>query len=225
MSALYLIRHGQAGSRTHYDCLSETGREQARRLGAYFAAQGVRFDAVYSGELRRQIQTAEEARRCCPGMPEPVLDPHWSEFDLEGVYRGIAPLLARDDPEFARQLAALDPGNRQWNACDIAIVRAWIEGRYRFEGESWEAFCARVRSGLDALRAHAAGRTIAVFTSATPMAIAAALSLGVADGTILKLAGVTYNAAITTLRVQPEDLTLFLFNSVAHLPAELRSFR
>jgi hypothetical protein len=41
----------------------------------------------------------------------------------------------------------------------------------------------------------------------------------------MKLAGVTYNAAVTTLRVQPDDLTLFLFNSVAHLPPELRTYR
>ena len=34
----------------------------------------------------------------------------------------------------------------------------------------------------------------------------------------------TYNAAVTTLRLQPDDLTLFLFNGVAHLTPELRTF-
>jgi len=221
VSALYLIRHGQAGSRTDYDCLSETGREQARRLGEYLAAQGVRFEAVYTGELQRQRQTAVEA-----GLPEAVVDRRWNEFDLEGVYRGIAPQLATDDPEFRQQLAELDPNHRHWTPCDIAIVKAWIEGRYGFAGESWIEFGARVREGFEALRnGHASGATVAVFTSATPMALVTALSLGLADGPAMKLAGVTYNTAVTTLRLQPDDLTLFLFNGVAHLTPELRTFR
>lgn len=219
MSALYLIRHGQAGSLTDYDRLSETGREQARRLGEYLAGQGVRFQAVYTGELQRQRQTAVEA-----GMPGAVVDRRWNEFDWEGVYRGIAPQLAADDPEFRRQLAELDPNNSQWTACAMAIGKAWIEGRYQIAGESWVEFCGRVREGLEALRRHGSGETVAVFTSAMPMAIVTALSLGGADGTIMKLAGVTYNAAVTTLRLQPDDLTLFLFNGVAHLTPELRTF-
>ena len=221
MSALYLIRHGQAGSRTDYDCLSETGREQARRLGQYLSAQGVRFEAVYTGELQRQRQTAAEA-----GLPDAIADPHWNEFDLEGVYRGIAPQLAADDPEFRQQLADLDPNHRDWTPCDMAIVKAWIEGRYGFAGESWADFCARIREGVEALRgAHASGTAVAVFTSATPMSLVTAQSLGLAVAPAMKLAGVTYNTAVTTLRLQPDDLTLFLFNGVAHLTPELRTFR
>jgi len=221
VSALYLIRHGQAGSREDYDCLSEVGREQAHRVGQFLAAQGVRLEAVYSGSLQRQRQTAVEA-----GLPDAVVDTRWNEFDLEGVYRGIAPQLAADDPEFRRQLEQLDPTDRRWSSCDIAIVKAWIEGRYRFPGESWAEFNTRIREALEAFRTkHNPGEAVAVFTSATPMAIVTALSLGVADGTIMKLAGVTYNAALTTVRMQPDDLTLFLFNSVAHLTPDLRTFR
>lgn len=54
MSKIYLIRHGQAGTRDHYDLLSNLGRRQSRLLGEYFAAQGVKFAAAYSGELSRQ---------------------------------------------------------------------------------------------------------------------------------------------------------------------------
>jgi broad specificity phosphatase PhoE len=225
VSALYLIRHGQAGSRTDYDCLSEVGREQARRAGAFLASQGAQFTAVYAGALNRQLQTAEEARRAFPGLPAPVVEPLWNEFDLELVCREVTPRLAADDPDFRRRLAEIDPHDRNWNACDIAIVRAWIEGRYAIDGESWEAFGARIREAVASVRRHGPGEAVAVFTSATPMAIATALSLGVTDGHIMKLAGVTYNAAVTTLRVQPDDLTLFLFNSVAHLPPELRTYR
>lgn len=225
MSALYLIRHGQAGSLDDYDKLSETGRAQSRLLGAYLAGQQIRFAAAYSGSLRRQIETAEEVRRACDAMPEITVDPRWNEFDLEGVYRGIAPQLAAEDQEFRRQLAAVRSEDRDWTACGMALVEAWIEGRYSFEGESWAAFLGRIRGALEALRKRPGGQAVAVFTSATPMAIVAAMALGVTDGTIMKLAGVTFNTAMTTLRVQPHDLTLFLFNGVAHLTPELRTFR
>ena len=62
---IYLVRHGQtlqnrAGllqGRSDFP-LNEMGREQARRVGAFFREQGVRFDAVYTSPLRRAVQTA-----------------------------------------------------------------------------------------------------------------------------------------------------------------------
>ena len=62
---IYLVRHGQtkqnrAGvlqGRSDFP-LNEQGEEQARRVGAYFRAQGVRFDVVYSSPLCRARQTA-----------------------------------------------------------------------------------------------------------------------------------------------------------------------
>jgi hypothetical protein len=42
----------------------------------------------------------------------------------------------------------------------------------------------------------------------------------------MRLAGVTYNAALTTLRVRPNDLMLFGFNGIPHLAEPgLRTFR
>ena len=59
---IYLVRHGQtlqnrAGllqGRSDFP-LNEMGREQARRVGAFFREQGVRFDAVYTSPLRRAV--------------------------------------------------------------------------------------------------------------------------------------------------------------------------
>ncbi len=59
MSVLYLIRHGQAGTRENYDSLSELGRRQARLLGEHL--RGIEFAAAYSGSLARQRATAAEA--------------------------------------------------------------------------------------------------------------------------------------------------------------------
>src|SRR3954463_13985995 len=107
MSRLYMVRHGQAGTRQAYDSLSDLGRRQAQLLGEYFAAQGIRFTAAYCGELLRQRQTAEEVRQACLAaaapFPQIEVEPCWNEFDLDHVYTGLAPQLCAADPEFSRE--------------------------------------------------------------------------------------------------------------------------
>jgi broad specificity phosphatase PhoE len=62
VSRLYLIRHGQAGTRDNYDALSDLGRQQSRLLGEYFVNQGLSFTSAITGPNARQQQTAEEVR-------------------------------------------------------------------------------------------------------------------------------------------------------------------
>ena len=234
MSVVYLIRHGQAGTRENYDSLSELGRQQARLLGEHFTAQDIRFDAVYSGSLARQRATVEQA---CPGQAVTV-DPGWDEFDLSQVYAELAPVMADADAEFHRDYAAMQeavvtsrgahdaPVHRRWNDCDKKVVRAWVEGRYPYSGESWGAFTARIRAALDRLvRLNHAGN-VAVFTSATPTGICAAKTLDLEDVRAMWLAGVLFNASFTTLRVRGDEVRLFSLNNTPHLdtPA-LRTFR
>ena len=238
MSSIYLIRHGQAGTRQEYDALSEIGRLQARRLGEYLARQRVVFSAAVSGSLRRQRETATEAAAACRAaggeFPEAAVDANWNEFDLDTVYRDVGPALAAADPAFREQYAELTRQaaderhaiHHSWAPCDAAIVNAWIEGRYPSSAEPWDAFVTRVRRCLGTLPPCAPGGAIAVFTSAVPIAIWVAHSLAVANGRTLRLAGVMYNCAVTTFRRQPDDLLLFSFNGIPHLPEpELRTFR
>ncbi len=230
MSVLYLVRHGQAGTRENYDSLSDLGRTQARLLGEHFRAQGIHFVAAYSGSLARQQATAAEA------LPDAEIhvDPGWDEFDLSHVYGELAPRLIADDEAFRagydemqsairRQDAAV---HRKWNDCDKKCVRAWIEGRYEYSGESWTAFVLRIHGALRRVVEAAHDGNIAVFTSATPIGISAARTLEIEDGRAMWLAAVMFNASFTTLRVHGEEVRLFTLNGVPHLnDAELRTFR
>ena len=239
MSALYLIRHGQAGPRNRYDVLSELGERQAVRLGEHLASQRTRFDVVVTGSLQRQRRTAELARQVYEAagqpFPEIVIDAQWDEFDLSRVYEEIAPRLAHDEPTVARAYERMleDLANehsavhRVHNPCDIAVVTAWVEGRYAYGGESWPEFRARVEGALASLYAHEEpGRKTAVFTSATPIGIAAAIALELDQRQLWRLAGVAYNSSVTTLRLAREELRLFSFNGLPHLPdPALWSFR
>src|SRR5208282_4823819 len=230
MSILYLVRHGQAGTRENYDSLSEVGRIQARLLGQHFREQRIHFAATYSGSLARQRGTAMEA------LPDAgiIVDAGWDEFDLSNVYRELAPRLSADDEQFrieyeemqraiARNEAAV---HRKWNDCDRKCVRAWVEGRYQYSGESWNAFVARVHAALGRVIDAAHEGNIAVFTSATPIGVSAAKTLEIADGRAMWLAAVMFNASFTTIRMHGDEIRLFTLNAIPHLnEASLRTFR
>jgi broad specificity phosphatase PhoE len=242
MSTLYLIRHGQAGTRQLYDTLSDLGRAQARHLGDYFAAQRIEFAAVYSGALHRQIETAAQVHHAYSRIgfpiPDAVVDSCWNEFDLDEVYERLAPLVSADDPEFQRDYdemreavrrSQLDPHaevHRRWRRCDVTIVRAWIEGRYPFSGESWSQFRERVTSPLERLRAYGRDDVIAVFTSATPVALWMAAALGIDEHRTMQLAAAQHNSAFTVLQLRPDGLRLSGFNHTPHLAGPgLRTYR
>ena len=238
MSSIYLFRHGQAGTRTDYDTLSELGRLQSRLLGESLIAHRVQFTAAFSGALARQQQTAAEVAAAYEraGLPFPAveIDTHWNEFDLDAVYRDFAPLLAAEDPQFRdeheQMLAyAADQNHsihRRWTRCDMMVLRAWVSGREPCTGETWRAFQDRIAAGRDLLSSFAPEASVAIFTSATPMGILAGLALGADGRTRLRLAGVLYNSAWLVLRLKDGELTLFSFNNAPHLhdPA-MRTFR
>jgi broad specificity phosphatase PhoE len=234
MSVLYLVRHGQAGTRENYDSLSDLGRRQARLLGEHFRDQGTRFAAAYSGSLARQKATA------CEVLPDAEIatDSGWDEFDLAHVYRELAPRLMEDDEQFRVEYAEMQRDielsqgahgaavHRKWNDCDKKCVRAWVEGRYAYSGESWVAFVGRIHAALGRVIDSAHDGNVAVFTSATPIGVSAAKTLDIADGRAMWLAAVMFNTSFSTLRVHGDEVRLFTLNAIPHLDSgDLRTFR
>ncbi len=242
MSRLYLVRHGQAGTRKSYDSLSELGRRQARLLGEYFVSEKIHFTGAYCGALVRQEETAAEVRAVyreagvC--FPEIVREPGWDEFDLTHVYRALAPRLCAEDPEFEREYqelaaqaraAAEQPEasvNRRWLPCDVKVVEAWIRGRHAYDGESWQVFRERVIGCRLKLDPAERDENIVVFTSATPIGIWTALAMEIHDERAMRLAGVLHNTSCTVMRLHDGELRLHSFNAIPHLgETGLRTYR
>lgn len=238
MGVIYLIRHAQAGSRDNYDVLSELGREQARLLGAHFAEQEIEFGAVYAGGMERQRHTAEIACEVMASrglnVPPVTSDEQWNEFSLISVYRAIAKRMMDESPEFERDYREMQEAIRRdphttggaTGRCDAAIIRAWIAARYEdYQGESWVAFRKRIHLCGAQVWNNGSESSIAVFTSATPVAILTAAALGLDDQKLLSILGVIYNSGITILKSRGDELRLFTFNSTPHLGASQRTFR
>jgi broad specificity phosphatase PhoE len=242
LSNIYLVRHGQAGTREAYDSLSSLGQQQAQLLGEYFLTQRLEFIEVYCGSMERQLQTALEVKkvydRAGVSFPTVTVDDQWNEFDLTDIYRELGPKLSEIDGEFRSQyeemrlevkqnIGVTDAKvHRQWRKCDTKIVDAWISGTLSYGGETWKQFQERVRACLSKVERLPPRANVLVSTSATPTGVLTGLALGLSDARVRQLAGVLYNSSYTTLRLRDERLQLFQFNAVPHLTIpELRTFR
>jgi broad specificity phosphatase PhoE len=242
LSNVYLVRHGQAGTREAYDSLSELGLKQARLLGEYFVSQRIEFAVVYSGSLNRQQQTAagisEAYAQSGQSFPQITVDDQWNEFDLTGIYKEIGPKLCEVDAVFrseyeemrreVRENAGVVDAtvHRQWRPCDTKMVEAWIAGKFSYSGESWPQFRERVSSRVAKLNEVPRQANVLVSTSATPTGVMTDLALGL-DGTeVRRLAGVLFNSSYSMLRERDGSWQLFQYNAVPHLTAaELRTHR
>ena len=228
---IYLIRHGQAGSRDNYDLLSDLGKDQARRLGEYFRAAGISFRAAYAGSMRRQQETAAAVLGEVLNPPEVWVDARWNEFSLEGLWKTLAPRLLSENEQFARDYDRLHTGNpnidRVMTSCDVELIRAWMRNHQGCDGvEPWTEFRARVEETRGEMASFGSGESVAVFTSATPAAVWCGAALEVDDRRVFRIAGVLYNTSFSTLRLSGQELTLFSLNNIPHLAdASLRTFR
>lgn len=228
---LYLIRHGQAGSRDDYDRLSDLGKRQAQLLGEYFRSAGVSFCAAYAGGMRRQRETAEIVLGELQDGPETGTDARWNEFSLEGLWKTLAPRLIAENEQFARDYHASHAPNpnidRVMTSCDVELIRAWMRNHHPCDGvEPWTEFRSRVEAPRPDLAAYGPGESVAVFTSATPTAVWCGSALEVDERKIFRIAGVLGNTSYSTLRLRDGELTLFSLNNVPHLrEAALRTYR
>jgi broad specificity phosphatase PhoE len=133
--------------------------------------------------------------------------------------------LARDDERFREAFERLgnsmrDEDNsvhRVHHYCDIEVIRAWLEERYPYKGETWSAFRARVLEPLAAIPANGSGSTVAVVTSATPVGIWAGRALDLDDRNIWRLAGAMHNSGISRFEAKNGKLRMISFNETPHL--------
>ena len=107
MIELFFVRHGQASfGQPMYDRLSPIGERQAALLGRHFYNNGVRFDAVYSGALRRHVQTATIAMSQTngDGSPDIIIHPDFNEFDSSDQMMNRLFTVIQEDPLLSEQM-------------------------------------------------------------------------------------------------------------------------
>ena len=224
MSTIHFIRHGQAsfGSKD-YDRLSGLGRDQALRLGEYLAGNDTVFDAVYSGSLRRQTETAEIVMGALKGTgPVPSIEVarDFDEYDSAGVFKAVAGDMIEEDPGLSDRLSRILTDHKEFQKIFEEMVNRWVAGRHRRPvAESWREFTRRVRRGLDGVMGVCgSGKQVAVFTSAGTLSAVMQKALDLSDERAVGVSWTVYNSSVSVFRYSADKrFGLCSFNSVAHL--------
>ncbi len=210
MGTLYLVRHGQASfGAADYDQLSELGGRQSERLGQYWRERGLRFEAVYTGTLRRHAQTWAGIAQGA-GYDTPVIALEGlNEYDSEAVIATIhpQPLQKPETPEMVRHhFRLLRDGLRQW-----------MNGVVSPRGmPSYSDFLAGVTDALEQVRRKHEGNVLIV-SSGGPISTAIGHVLGTTPETTIELNLRIRNSALTQFDYNPKRHSLISFNTLPHL--------
>jgi broad specificity phosphatase PhoE len=212
MGSLYLVRHGQASfGAEDYDQLSDLGHRQARRLGGYFAARGLHFDAILIGTLRRHRQTLDEILEGMGGTQcEALVWPGLNEYDSLAVIEAIhpVPLEKPITPEaYRHRFRLLRDGLTQWMA-GVVTPRGM---------PAYQDFVAGVTDALDHVRSHHHGKSVLVVSSGGPISTAVGQVLKAPPETTIELNLRIRNTAITEFAFTPKRHILVTYNSLPHL--------
>ncbi len=239
MGTLFLIRHGQASyGEADYDRLSVGGQEQARSVGRWLAA--AKIDQLYSGPLRRQVQTASFASEAASALgatvPASTVLEEMAEYPAFEMLKHFVPRLISLDPKFAAIESGPTP--RLLDEAFHTILTRWASDEWYVEGlERVSTFVARVRGGLTRMLGSAqSGSRIACVTSAGPIGVAVGLTFGIPDARMVRTSIVIRNASITELKFRtqdfarsaawkPEQVSLVTFNVTGHLTDEQHTER
>ncbi len=218
MGTLYLVRHGQASlGADDYDKLSELGQRQSLRLGQYFAAKGLQFEAVLTGSLKRHAQTWNHIQNGLAGgdASAPVLTPQiWpglNEYDSEAVIASVhaGPHARPVTPEAYREhFRLLRQGLRQW-ACGAVAPQGM---------PLYSDFVQGIFAALDQVRSQHSGHVLLV-SSGGPIATAVAQILGSSPEAFVELNMRIRNTAVSELAFNPKRHALLTFNTLPHLDA------
>ena len=234
MSTLTLIRHGQATAfAKNSDRLTTLGEQQAHRLGEVWAAEGISFNRVLCGTLERQRRTAEIVCGYLSNVPEMEVDAAFNEYDATGVTSHLAGLLSERDAEFAAMRAAFEAHkgaedrNKYFQRMFERLMTVWLEdGVEAPVVESASAFFARVERVLTGIVTSAGpNQRVAVFTSGGVIGRAVQWATKAPPRAALELNWRVRNCSITEFLYSGGRVSLDLFNSTAHLPSKMVTYR
>jgi broad specificity phosphatase PhoE len=222
MARLFLVRHGKADATgAVYDRLTDIGHRQADLFARYIQSAGLRADAIYSGTMERQKDTASYLAKYT-GLTVSVT-PRLNEF-LPGFWRATAEEIARADEAFRRDLERYLAIRTRGDFRSLAlflrqterIMHEWRGGLTATDCESFVEFRERVHSILDEIR----GRSgcVFVFSSGTPLSLMIANLLEMKEERFFDWMRILYNTSLSVFTTERGRFLPVTVNTLPHLP-------
>jgi len=210
MSTITLIRHGQANStatdEVSYDRLSDLGHVQAGWLGTHLRTTGMPQTRLYTGTLRRHVETAE-------GMAmdlEPVRDPRLNELEyftlghLMAEQHGIA--FPTHEAEFIAHLPQM--------------FQHWKDDQLEGAPETYAHFQTRIREALAEIAAGHGPALVVTSGGLIANVMAQQMELGIAA--TARMAMAIFHTSLHQFHPIGGHLAPVLFNATPHLDTPAR---
>ncbi len=220
MAAIYLIRHGQASfGSDDYDQLSQLGIRQAEVTGEYFKESGIFFDAAYSGDLKRQIDTSQLVLASQPAAFSTNIDSRFNEIRNDEQLEYLLPEIVKARPDIASLVDRGLVSSKDYQKAIDAVFNFWVSDECKHpEIQSWHDYSTGVRDALsDVVKNQGSGKTIAVFTSGGTIATIVAQVLGLSGKQTYPFYEPIFNCAVTQLFYNQERISLSYFNDRSFL--------
>ena len=211
MSTITLIRHGQANStatdEAGYDRLSDLGHRQAGWLGAHLRDTGAHHTRLFTGTLRRHVETAE-------GMDtglDPTRDPRLNELEyftlahLMSEQHGVA--FPREQSEFISHLPA--------------VFQHWKDDRIEGAPETYTQFQTRIRDALAEIAAGSGPALVVTSGGLIAHVMGQQMELGIAATARMAIA--IFHTSLHQFHPIGGHLSPVLFNATPHLDTPDRS--
>ena len=220
MATLYLIRHGQASfGAENYDKLSELGCRQEHIAGEYFRDYGIQFDAVYSGDLSRQRETARLAIASQPQEVPHHIDARFNEIKNDEQLKYLLPEVVKRDPKIQALVENNLKASKDYQKLIEAVFNYWVtpacdDARI----QSWADFSGGARQALrDVMQEQGSGKTIGIFTSGGTVATLVAQILGLSGEQTYQLYEPIFNCSVTQLFYNGSKVSLSYYNDRSFL--------
>lgn len=218
-----------------YDNLSEMGISQSVALGKYLRKEGVRFDMVYTGPLKRHYQTFEH---CCAQLPkEQYTDP----VELDGLkeHSGTDAMNAAFDQletrfeEVVKWKKEMEdrPEFTKRNSLRIfrLFMQEWMSEKLVIDdpeilpfGEWRDGVRGALRSIINGIDRN---ETIGIFTSGGTIGAVLAEVLDIKDGRkIANFNDSTRNSSMSHFFYSSFGFNILSFNEIPHLTQEQITF-
>jgi broad specificity phosphatase PhoE len=217
VSALYLVRHGQAAFGTDdYDRLTPLGAEQCACLARHWQELGRAPPLVYAGGMRRHRQSAEAFVEALAdmGAAAPAIDvvPGFEEYDHEALLERYARTHA-GEPDFAACWRDRRVLHRTLERALAAWTGEGVEGYVDFRG--FRDRCVGALASL--MRGIGRGREALLFASAGSLGAAMQPALGIGDWPAMRLTLNFYNTGVSRLLFNGSSAAVESINGIAHL--------
>jgi broad specificity phosphatase PhoE len=222
MGTIYLVRHAQAAYGTDdYDRLTKTGFMQARMLGTYFGLRQIRFDAVFTGNLRRHTETLQGIVEAYPNAADLRNPEHCAGLDEYSAEALVTALTgSRPLPDTAAEKRDSEVVRQRFRILKQALL-AWTENRIHPEGmPQWQTFQDTAVASLVEARNGFASGNVLMISSGGPICAIVAATLDSPPRTAIELNLRMRNCSVTEFATSVRKHSLVCFNALPHLEAQ-----